>query len=410
MENKTISLYPNTLVDLQRASGMRLNSGLYFDKANEKAPSFGESVGDKFNASVIVEAGSKPFDQTAKFDELMNAIMAKRNALLPAMKRMNAAQFPSDYYDYVNLLRLYITRRRADFADLSSRFAQESVNPNASKSVLFDEFKPYMGAFEEVQGRGDAVPMIEHTSGREGSAVVKLYALGDSRTLEDELFNLDIYELQKVLDAFTRAYIAKRNDLSVGRLVAYTTATAWQTDQQQAADSASATAELKLYVTLNNAIEKLRGLKDPLTGQYIDASRMVLVTSYVDERRINRVINGQLENTKGTSLNLTPLSEIMELWPYQGDVIAVGTRTNTYAGVSQNKAYLIVPGAYNAPNYILTKRAMTYEVGRGDILTLARDERVAYFAQAEYNKEFFGHSGGEAAGTGYAVEVTLPSA
>ena len=130
--------------------------------------------------------------------------------------------------------------------------------------------------------------------------------------------------------------------------------------------------------------------------------------SYADEHKINRVINGQLDNTKGQSMNMQPLSEVAEIWPFKGDSITVGNRTYTFAGVAKRTAYLFVPGSYGAPNYVVTKRPLTYETGRGDVLALARDEQVAYFAQAQYNKEFFGHSGGLAAGTGYVVKITLP--
>jgi hypothetical protein len=406
--NSIKSFYPADVVERNLARGGRFSSGLFADDV--KKDSLGEAIDPRYNSSVIVKAGSPKWEQSPKFDEFMSDLAKKRNAVKNALTaqgkgaNFNAAQFPSDYYSFVNLLRLDITRRRIEAADMTNLVAQETTRLDASKSILFDEFLPFVGAFEEFKGRGDKVPMMQHKTGKEGSALVKLYGLGDVRTLEDELFDSDIYSLSKVADAFVRAFVALRNDLTIGKIVGYT----YPANQSQVADTTGATYDEKLYLTINNAIELLRGLIDPTTLLPIDASRMTLMCAYADERKINRVINGQLDNSKGKAINLQPLTEVTEIWPYKGDTITVGDRKYSYAGVTKGTAFLFVPGSYGAPNYVVTKRPLTYETGRGDLFSAARDGQIAYFGQAQYSDEFFGEAAGLVSGSGYVVKITLP--
>jgi hypothetical protein len=364
---------------------------------------------------VIVAPGSQRWESTKAFDELWNGnngIMAKMNAMKNAIGpngtlRVNAAQFASDYYDLVNMFRLDLSRRRVEAGDYTAVMAQEIVNANISRTAAVDEFLPFVGAFEEYTGRGpgESVVMMEHTTGSTSTITQKLYALGDARTLEDELYNLDIFSTMKVMDAYVRAHTAKRNDLVMSPMLS----ASYDSNQTVAADATGDTLDAKTYNTINNMIEALRKLVDPQTGLPIDASRITIGCAYGDERRINRVINGQLDNSKGKAQNLSPLTEIVNIIPYRGDVITVGKRKYTYSGIPVNTIYAFVTGANNAPNYVVTKRSLTYETVSGAPFDMIRSGQIAYFAQAEYNKEFLGQAGGYASGTGYVVKGTLPS-
>lgn len=388
------------------ASGLR--SGLYFDSF--KGGSYGEGVPGY--ESTVVPASERWVNSEA-FAKLWSDIEDTRKKVKNQLdRRTNVATFPEDYYDLIDKLRLDITRRRMEEMDLAPEMTQEIVNPAFSKSVSLDEFLPYAGAFESMTGANNSVPLIQAKTGATGSVAMTLYGLGFTRTLEDELYNTDIFSLQKVQDAVTRAHTALRNDLTIGQLVAKTTASGWDSSQQVAATSGSTTAAEDLYDTINTAIDTLMNLLDPQTEQEISAPQMVLACRPADVRRINRAINGQLADSPGEPANFRALTEITEIWPYRGDTLYVGEKTVTYSGIADDTAYLFVPGPAGAPAWTLTKRGLTQEVGRGDILQLAREQRAWYFAQGEYLDEFFGSSAtGTSLGSGYGfvVEVTLPT-
>ena len=415
MENLILTAHDVGAMNLEK--GMKINSALFFDKPrqNDVNTHYGKGI-EKYNSAVIVAPGSQRWESTKAFDELwngQNGIMAKMNSLKNAYDyqtkqiKVNAAQFSSDYYDLINMFRLDLSRRRVEAGDYTPIMAQEIVNANISRTAAVDEFLPYVGAFEEFTGRGpgESVVMMEHTTGSTSTITQKMYALGDARTLEDELYNLDIFSTMKVMDAYVRAHTAKRNDLVMNPMLS----ASYDGLQTVAADSTGDTLDVKTYNTLNNMIEAIRKLNDPQTGLPIDASRITIACAWGDERRINRVINGQLDNSKGKSQNLQALNEVVNIIPYRGDIITVGKRKYTYSGIPLNTVYMFVSGANNAPNYVVTKRGLTYETVSGQPFDLIRNGQVAYFSQAEYNKEFLGQAGGYATGTGYVVKGTLPT-
>lgn len=397
--------------DLALKQGVKFNSGLYFDKPRDSASdaAFGNAVsaeGKRYNNMVVVAPGSSRWEQSAAYDKLWTEIELKMNSLKQKLdtRKFNASQFPADYYDLVNLFRLDMTRRRVEAGDMSGMIAKEIVNPNITKTASGDEYLPFSGAFEEIQGRGDKPPMMEHATGKSHVIHQKLYALGDARTLEDALYNQDIYSTMKVMEAYARAHGAKRNDLTYGAMIRAT----FTGKQAVAHTTESVSAEAKLYIDINAGVEALRALVDPQTGLPIDASRISLVCAYGAERKVNRVINGQLDNSKGETANYTAINEVTSIIPYRGDVITVGNKKYTYDACPAGYIFLFVPGNNNAPNYVVTKRALTYETGRGDLFSLVREGQVGYFSQAEDNAEFLGGTErGFTDGAGYVVKVAI---
>lgn len=412
MDNIAKTINRETLAK-RRLNNYSITSSLHFDSI--KTGQFSDDVvinsqGKPMASKVVMDSLS--WENSQGYSDLWSRIEdVRRNIKRQIDRRANITVLPDDYYDLVDYLRLDITRRRMEEVDYCGLMTQEIINPNFSRTVRMDEFLPYAGDFQAIEGNNNTVPMIEAKTGATGTATQILYSLGFARTLLSELYDSDIYSLEKVQAAVVRAHTAKRNYLSVGQLVAKTTAAGWAANQQQAADTTSdATKDELMYNTVNSAISKILGLKDPQTNQEIFANRLAIVCRPSDVRRINRAINGQLNiGGKGKPGNFAALNEITEIWPYRGDVLYVGPDTKTYAGVAENKAYLIVPGPVGAPAYTLTKRAVTSEVGRGSVLELSREERAWYFSQVEHLDEFFGESASLTSGTGYCVEITLPS-
>ena len=370
------------------------------------------------NPGINTAINQPPKPNEAVMKQAWNEIDKKLKTFRARDKKVNISQFPDDYYDLIEKISIDLTRRRMAYVDLTTLISQEVVRFDFSNSVNLKEFLGFTGAFLENNLAGDRVPFLEQKTGSVGSVEMVGYALGHVRSLEDVLYNLDIYTIQKVNEAFTRAFIAKRNHLSIGALPAKTTATGWDAGQQVAADTTSgASKEELMYNTINSALVKLGGLYDFQAKQEIDMSDVVIVTGRnVDARAVNRAIRGQLNNSKSITSNREPL-EVGEVYMYKGDSFKVGKETVSYPGVAASKAYMFVPARAGAPHYTLVKRPPTMVMSGGDALTLSQDKEAQYWIQNNYTDEFFGTSSGNAVITadtshvwGYVIEITLPSA
>lgn len=410
-------------------------TGLYHGKSTDPDALFDKENAIPIEKTVKVDVEGKAVNQKEECESFVSAESNKKwvdsseyhkfwNKLEDTLKKVrnqverkvNIAQFPDDYYDLIDMMRIDVTRRRIEEVDFTNRISTEIVNPAFSRSVRLDEFLPFTGAFTEIQGRGESVPLIQQKTGETGTEIMHIYGLGHERTLEDELYNTNIYSLQKVLNAVTRAHTGARNQLALGPMIQHSIDETWVLSQRVAA-SVDASYELALYHTIHNALRKLYALLDPQTLLEINAPRVALIVgSNVITWDLNRVLNGDLALsrsgiTNNTSItNVSPLP-IDEIWKYRGDTLYIGPDRVVYPGVPDNTAYLVViaDGQGSNANYTLTKRGLTQEVGRGDVLTLAREKRAWYFVQGRYNKEFYGETGGCAANTGFVVEISLPS-
>lgn len=403
-------------------AGLALVGGLYPGKVSDLASIFSPQnaapiVGrnKKLHEFIVTAKDDKKWVNSKPYFELWNRIEDQRKKCSAIFKnRTNIAQFPDDYYDLIEMISIDLTRRRIEAADFTDMISMETVRADFSQSVNIKEFLPFSGAFMPRTGAGESAPLIQQKTGEKGSVDLTLYDIGHERSIEDELYNTDIYSLQKVQAAVDRAYTALRNHLCLGPLIAYSVANAWTLDQRVAADT-NASYELAVYLTLRDALRKLMALHDPQTGQEIAYNRIALIVrDNVITWDLNRILKGQLAmaaksvGTGNQVVNVEPLP-IDEIWKYRGDTLYVGPKEVPYPGVPEGKAYLVVTAASDNGNHTLTKRGITMEMGQGDVMTLAREKRVWYAVHGVYNKEFYGHTGGCAAGTGYCVEIELPT-
>lgn len=328
-------------------------------------------------------------------------------------KQVNINNFPDDYYDLINRIRIDITRKRIEEMDFTPELTIEDTNPNYPRSIPLIEFLGFTGAFERIRGRNENVAMIEQRTGALGTVDVLLYALGHARTLEDELYNMSIFSLEKVNEAVSRAHTALRNHICFNPFINLSNTGGWNTGQQVAAVNA-ATYDESLYLTLRNAIRILKRLMDCQTRQQVTGSPVLVVADEVIQWDIDRIVRGQLAGFGATVRNRESLP-ISQIWVYQGDTITVGPKTYTYPGVPRGTAYLLIPGPAGAPTWTFNKRQLTQEVGRGGVLQLSREQRAWYFGQAEYREEFLGSSStvinlpSDGNTYGWIVEIELPA-
>ncbi len=408
----------NEIVKRRMNENEGIQSALYYGKGNDQlAVLDAEVVADTKGKALesIVTAKTSKWKNSEEYLRLWNEIAVIQRRWKDKIKtRVNTEQFPADYYTLIDMLRIDLTRRRIEQGDLTAIMTEEITNPNFTRTVGIREFMPYSGVMQEMDGTNESVPLIEQKTGETGSVEMALYGVGWTRSIEDEIYNTDIFQLQKVMDAVARAHTALRNNLTpLGTMIAMTTAGTWDASQQLAAQGhATDTFDYRLYLTLHMGVRKLLNLKDLQTGVTINAPRLVLaVGNAVTALDITRVIGGQLNNSKDRLVNLEKIA-IDDIIVYKGDTLYYKGEKITYPGIAADKAYLFVPGSAGAPAFTLVKRQLTMEVGRGDVLQLAREKRAWYCIQTGYQEEFLGSSSAvmpDSTGYGYCIEISLPT-
>ena len=328
-------------------------------------------------------------------------------------KKINAAQAPSDDALTALLGKIFIdiTRRAQEAPDMTSLIATEDTNLEFSETINMREIWPYRGKFKTISGSNDSVPLIEQALGEVDTVNMEIVALGWKDSLKNLLFNR-LHSIEKVLQSVVSADTDYRNSKTVGVIVGAT----YVASQKQAADATEgATYDVKMYNTFRKAIKKIMGLKDIRTNRNIAVPSLAVLCNSADTWSIERVINGQLQSggTGGTlnSINTSalPIAQIIEYNQGINDGFTWGKETLSFPGVTAGKCYLFVPREYF---WVMNKRPLVMETGRGSVLQLSTEERAWYRAMTEYHKIFLGSSyPATAVGAGYGavIEITLPT-
>ena len=328
-------------------------------------------------------------------------------------KKINAAQAPSDEALTALLGKIFIdiTRRAQEAPDLTSLIATEDTNLEFSETINMREIWPYRGKFKTISGSNDSVPLIEQALGEVDTVNMEIVALGWKDSLKNLLFNR-LHSIEKVLQSVVSADTDYRNSKTVGVIVGAT----YVASQKQAADATEgATYDVKMYNTFRKAIKKIMGLKDIRTNRNIAVPSLAVLCNSADTWSIERVINGQLQSagTGGAlnSLNTSalPIAQIIEYNQGINDGFTWGKETLSFPGVTAGKCYLFVPREYF---WVMNKRPLVMETGRGSVLQLSTEERAWYRAMTEYHKIFLGSSyPATTVGPGYGavIEISLPT-
>jgi len=301
--------------------------------------------------------------------------------------------------------------------DYTGLITRETTNEGMQLFTNLMEMLEYGGVAEEFMGLNEPAPLVQQRYGAKEMIQMRHYHIGHTRSLLDELYDVDIYTFQKVLTAVARAFTALRNDLSIGRLVALSgnptatppVASQWNPLQVVAAvNDAALTYDERVYQTWKRYVRRLRRCYDPQTNQTINSSRIVAIVGTETRRdELMAVMGGQLNGIGSKTQNLRPLP-IDDIWVYKGDTIYYGTEKHVYPGVAEDTGYLIVPGPNGAPWYTWNKRQVTREVGRGNVLTHEREKNVWYNAQTAWNREWLGTTDPEIAAQKLADFPTTP--
>jgi hypothetical protein len=305
---------------------------------------------------------------------------------------------PTDLYDFVDASRIDLTRRVIANPTLHPFIYNVITNLNYSRTITIQDLLPIGIVFDEVTGSGDSVRMGDFPTGNKDTVQLKIYGAGYTWDLLFSLYN-DLFAVERLNDAVIRGYTAKKEDLTIGALISANYGVAG-TAKHTAASAVGSDVWEKLYNTVLNAIGDLRKRTDPVTGKKLPVSNIILLTNDYDAWRLDRVINGQL-NSPADSKNLEALRNIQAVLGYEGDIINIGEKTETYTGVADNTAYLVIPYTVRPDGFIVpVKRNLTPLTGPGDPLKLEQEKQAWYHSHGVYNTRGI---------TYYVQKITLPT-
>lgn len=360
-----------------------------------------QTIGKK----IILNMSSEPWKESAKYEKLWDEIRGYQNRI------KNAAQAPAaaDLAELVSRLFIDITRRAAEQPDLTSRIAMDITNLNFAEDVSLRDIYKYRGEFQTISGANDSVPLIEQALGAVETVPITIKGLGWKDSLKNMLFN-SLHSMQKVNQAVTDADIDERNAATIGAIVAYGYGAA---QQQAAIDIVNQTFDENMYDTIRQAMKALRALLDVRTDRPIAVPSISILCNSADTWDIERVIRGQLNTGggagyAGSNRQALPVGEIIEYDQGINDGFTWGLKTMSKPGVTQGTCYMFVPREYF---WVLNKRNLTMETGRGSVLQLSTEEKAWYRANGKFDRIFFGKT---AEGVnqnlyGAIVEITLPA-
>ena len=362
-----------------------------------------ESIRVKHNGDYVGSEGH------AKLWEEIEELKANYDIQIKANPKINAAQNPAQATVEALLGKMFIdvTRRAQEAGDLTSLFATEVSDPNASETVNTRWLYKYVGKMGNIAGSNDSVNLIEQKTGETDSFDLDIPAIGWKDSLANVLYN-KLHDMEKVNQATADADVDNRNAAIIGEIVGAT----FVATQKQAADAtANSTPDYKRYETIRKAIVKLRGLKDPQTDRKIVVPSISILCNSDNTWDIERVINGQLKGSNGTmtvqNMQALPIANIIEYDHGITDGLTWGKETLDFPGVTTGVCYVFVPKEYL---WVVNKRPLTMQTGAGETLQLSTEEKAWYRCYGAYFTDFLGSSfaGASTTSEGAIIEVTLP--
>lgn len=316
-------------------------------------------------------------------------LMSTREAL-KAEVFASGNTIPEDWQTLWDAMRLDISIRMSGIGTVRDSFYRMENMFDSDKIYNVTEFYPYNMVFEKNNGEGQAVNQGESRGGQTETVENFLYAAGFTFTLLAKLFKNSI-DPEKITDAVTVAYDAKRDNLSMSPILDF----GYSGAQQTAADTTGSKRQEKLYNTIENAIDDLAKRKDPITKRELIANNLVLLASAQDARHMQRVMNGL---PSVNELKYPGISEVSKIVAYEGETITGRVKDTVYPGVTPGIAYLAIPK--NRYMHVGIKRNLTLEVDmQPNVKNLTQEERTWYFAEAQ-----------QTTGIQYYIqEITLPA-
>lgn len=327
---------------------------------------------------------------TAKYNELWDRARVMSNKIREHFKsvdnwKRNIEHMPPGTTELFDIMRIDITRRMMEIADLVGFFATEEVNADFDNPITAQWLYEYVAPFLPFNGTGEKVNMVYTRLGDKTPIYFELAGVGFHQDLYNMLFN-KIFSMQKVNAAVAKHYVLRRNENVINPIISFSyptnklvtpvTGTNFSIDQQY-------------YDTLVKAIKTLGMLKDFQTGEEIDIlSGLTLLTHSTRVFPWLRAISGQLLNGDQVK-NLTALTPIVNrIIPYNEKTYKYFEKIITYRGCDTDYSYLFVPPPNQ--NWYLTKKPLTHQTGPGDTFSLSSEKDAWYTVDGTFSDHFFG--------------------
>ncbi|MCK4826191.1 hypothetical protein KA005_61180, partial [bacterium] len=235
MENKILKKAEFQKLNLERGYDSSLFEGSMASNLDNTKPVFLKD-NDGVRGPTVIDTEKANWIGSKEYIQHWNSIQATLDDIR-SQPKFNTAQFPAAYYDLFEKISIDLTKLRIQAEDFTGMVTREIINLSFSKSVDITEFLGFVGQFLENNLAGDSVPLIQQKTGVKGAVKMQGYALGNVRSLEDVLYNLNIAVLQEIDKTYVRAFIGRRNDLVYGPMIAITDAAGWNAGQTVAADA-----------------------------------------------------------------------------------------------------------------------------------------------------------------------------
>jgi hypothetical protein len=326
-------------------------------------------------------------------------------ARLEAQKNSNQGYDSGTIQQLVGAYYIDLVRLSDEMPDYTPVLTTVFDRPDMPKDVNLRDFLPYTGKEREVSGSYDSVPLIEENGARTVLISLIVRAFGHKNSLFDVVFN-SFWDVNRLMETAATIRVDSRNDDVIGKIVRGT----YDVNHQQAPDTTGDTLDLKIYNTVNAAVDKCYRLYHPLfTNRQIGSMnpRLYLLINPMDRRKVQRIISGGLEGAGG-------LRQIVDALPFEGiiaygggiqDGLPWGKETLKFPGVPSGQFYIVAVNPFGGMTFV--KRDLTLETGTGTVLQLSREERAWYRIGITWMDWLIGSTDGKAYGA--IIKGTFPN-
>jgi hypothetical protein len=327
-----------------------------------------------YSQDVLVASSS--WRNSSNRTKLLNRIHDLRSQL-EVQKNANQGLDPARVTELVGAYFIDLMRLSDEMADYTGVLTTEFIRPDMPKDINLRDFLPYTGMERTISGSNDSVPLIEQNAAKLTPISLDIKAFGHKNSLYDVIFN-PFWDINRLMETAATIRIDSRNNDVIGKIVKAT----FDAGHTQAVDTTGETPDLKIYNTVNNAIDKLQRLYHPhFTKRQIGTMthKIYLLINPLNRRRVQPVVSGALLGAGGLKqlVNALPLDGIIEYAGGIQDGLPWGENKQlSFPGVADGEFYLIAVTTYGGMTF--TKRDLTLETGTGSVLQLSTQERAWY--------------------------------